>query len=270
MKSDGLITSIQNPKIKSLLALEKPRERKRQQLFVIEGRKEIALALQAGYQVGNIFYCEELISRAELESLQPNAKFLVRVSRQVFEKIAVRGNSGGVVAIAGMKVHRLENLALSANPLLVILDRIEKPGNLGAILRTADAAGVDAVICCDAKTDFYNPNVIRSSLGCVFTLPMAMATATETIAWLRQKGCRIYCTWLEASIPYTDADFTQPCAIVLGAEATGVSGEWIAQADANIIIPMQGRADSLNVSVSAAVVVFEARRQRSLKAPGAI
>lgn len=263
MKSGGLITSIQNPKIKSLLALEKPRERKRQQLFVIEGRKEIARALEAGYRVGNIFYCEELISRAELESLQPEDKFLVRVSREVFEKIAVRSNSGGVVAIAEMKLHRLENLTLSANPLLLILDGIEKPGNLGAILRTADAAAVDAVICCGVQTDFYNPNVIRSSLGCVFTLPTAMATAAETIAWLRQKGCRIYCTWLEASVPYTEADYTKPCAIVLGAEATGLSEDWTQQADANIIIPMLGRADSLNVSVSAAVVVFEARRQRT-------
>ncbi len=263
MKPGGIITSVQNPKIKSLIALEKPRERKRQQLFVIEGKKEITMALEAGYRIGNLFYCEELISENELKALNLSDKFLIRVSKPVFDKIAVRENSGGIIAVAEMKTHRLEELKLSDNPLLLVLERVEKPGNLGAILRTADAAGVDAVISCDPQTDFYNPNVIRSSLGCVFTKQTASANSEETIGWLKKKNIRIFCTWLEASKPYTDVDYTKPSAIVMGAEATGLSELWTKNADTNIIIPMQGRIDSMNVSVAAAVVVFEAQRQRA-------
>ncbi len=187
MKSGDLITSVQNPKIKSLMALQKPRERKRQQLFVIEGKKEIAMAHAAGYRIGSIFYCEDLISREELESLQLPQVVLVRVSSPVFEKIAMRGNTGGVIAVAEMKTHRLEQLKLGGNPLVLVLESVEKPGNLGAILRTADAAGVEAVICCDPQTDFYNPNVIRSSLGCVFIKQIASGNSEETLAWLKKK-----------------------------------------------------------------------------------
>jgi len=262
MKSGDVITSAQNPKIKSLLALEKPRERRRQQLFVIEGKKEIAMALDAGYRIGSIFYCEELISEKELQALNLSGQFLIRVSKPVFDKIAVRENSGGVIAVAEMKTHRLDELKLSANALLLVVERIEKPGNLGAILRTADAAGVDAVISCDPQTDFYNPNVIRSSLGCVFVKQTASATSEETIKWLKDNRIRIYCTSLGASKPYTEVDFTKASAIVMGAEATGLSEIWTKNADANIIFPMHGRIDSMNVSVATAIVVFEARRQR--------
>lgn len=263
MKSGDMITSVQNPKIKSLLALGKPRERRRQQLFVIEGKKEIALAIEAGYRIGHLFYCEDLISENELNALPLSEQVLIRVSKPVFDKVAIRENSGGVIAVAEMKTHRLEDLRLSGNPMILVLEQIEKPGNLGAILRTADAAGVDAVISCDPQTDFYNPNVIRSSLGCVFTKQTATATSEETIRWLKGKNIRIFCTWLEASKPYTDVDFTKPSAIVMGAEATGLSELWTKNADTNIIIPMEGRIDSMNVSVAAAVVVFEARRQRA-------
>ncbi len=263
MKSGDLISSIHNPKIKGLLSLEKPRERRKQQLFTIEGKKEIALALQAGYKIGNLFFCEDLISLNELRALGLADKFLARVTRPVFEKIAVRENSGGVIAVAEMKPHNLEQVTLSANPLLLVLESVEKPGNLGAILRTADAAGVDAVICCDPKTDFYNPNVIRSSLGCVFTKQLASSTSEETIAWMKKNKIAIYCTYLGASKPYTEVDFTKPCAIVMGTEATGLSERWVKNSSANIIIPMHGKIDSMNVSTSAAVVVFEARRQRS-------
>lgn len=258
------ITSTQNPKIKSLLALEKPRERRKQQLFVIEGKKEISLALQAGYRLGNLFFCDELITLNELESLGLADKLLIPVSKEVYDKIAVRENSGGVIAIAEMKDHPLKQIRLATHPLLLILEGVEKPGNLGAILRTADAAGVDAVIICDPQTDFYNPNVIRTSLGCVFTKPIAAATSEETIAWLKQHNIAIYCTYLQASIPYTETDFSKPCAIVMGTEATGLSDIWTKNADQNIIIPMQGKIDSMNVSTACAVVVFEARRQRNL------
>ena len=256
------ITSTQNPKVKNLLALEKPRERRKQCLFVIEGKKEIGMALQAGYKVGNLFFCEEIISKEELQSLGTSNTLLVPVSREVFEKIAVRENSGGVLAIAEQKTHRLEDVRLSDNPLLLILESVEKPGNLGAILRTADAAGVDAVIICDPQTDFYNPNVIRSSVGCVFTKQIASATSEETITWLRSKNVSIFCTYLKASKPYHVVDYKKPSAIVMGTEATGLSPLWTGAADANIIIPMQGVVDSMNVSTAAAVVVFEAKRQR--------
>src|SRR5690349_8210917 len=183
-----LITSTQNPKIKNLLALEKPRERRKQCLFVIEGKKEIGLALEAGYKIGNLFFCEDFISLPEVKALAVHDPLLIPVSKEVFEKIAMREGTGGVIAVAEQKTHRLDQLALSANPLLLILEGVEKPGNLGAILRTADAAGVDAVIICDPQTDFYNPNVIRSSVGCVFTKQTASATSEETIQWLKGKG----------------------------------------------------------------------------------
>jgi TrmH family RNA methyltransferase len=256
------ITSIQNPKIKSLLALEKPRERKKQCLFVVEGKKELKLAIEAGYKIGNIFFCEELISPAELNSFSTPDKLLIPVSKEVFDKVAIRENSGGVIAVAEQKLHTLDRIQLSANPLLLILEAVEKPGNLGAILRTADAAGVDAVIICDPQTDFYNPNVIRSSVGCVFTKQIASATSEETIVWLKMNKIKIYCTYLQASRHYHQVDFTLPSAVIMGTEATGLSKLWIDNADSNIIIPMQGKIDSMNVSTAAAVVVFEAIRQR--------
>ena len=257
-----LITSHHNPKIKSLIALDKPRERKKQCLFVIEGKKEISLALAANYKIGNLFFCEELITRNEVERLKIEDKLLIPVSREVFDKIAVRENSGGIVAVAEQKVHRLDEIKLSTNPLILVLEAVEKPGNLGAILRTADAAGIDAVVICDPQTDFYNSNVIRSSLGCVFTNQIAAATSEETIAWLVKNNIKIYCTYLRASKPYHEIDFSKPSAIVLGTEAIGLSDVWIRQSNNNIIIPMGGKIDSMNVSTAAAVVIFEAKRQR--------
>ncbi len=257
-----LITSAQNPKIKSLLALEKPRERRKQQLFVVEGAKEIKLALEAGYKIGNIFFCEEIINPDEADFIHQQDKLLIPVSKEVFDKIAIRESTGGMIAVAEQKAHELHQIQLSKLPLILILEGIEKPGNLGAILRTADAAGVDAIIICDPQTDFYNPNVIRSSVGCVFTKQIASATSKDTIDWLRKNKITIYCTYLKASQPYHEVDYAKPSAIVMGTEATGLSDEWVKNSDANIIIPMQGKIDSMNVSTSAAVVVFEACRQR--------
>lgn len=259
------ITSTQNPKVKNLLALEKPRERRKQCLFVVEGKKEIGLALKAGYKIGNLFFCEDIISRKELESLGADDKLLIPVSKEVFDKIAVRENSGGVLAVAEQKTHRLSEIKLKANPLVLILESVEKPGNLGAILRTADAAGVDAVIICDPQTDFYNPNVIRSSIGCLFTVQTASASSEETLKWLKENNIKIYCTYLKASQQYHLIDYKIPCAIVMGTEATGLSEVWVNASTANIIIPMQGEIDSMNVSTATAVVVFEAKRQRNFK-----
>jgi len=256
------VTSAHNPKIKNLLALEKPRERRKVGLFVVEGRKEIGLAQDAGYKIENVFYCGELISPAELKKFAFEERHLIPVSREVFDKIAIRENSGGLLAVAHQKTHQLDSIRLRKNPLILVLESVEKPGNLGAILRTADAAGVDAVIICDPRTDFYNPNVIRSSVGCVFTNQVAAATSEETIAWLKKNNIVVYSTYLKASRPYHTVDYTIPCAIVMGTEATGLSDNWTTEEQNPIIIPMQGRIDSMNVSTAAAVIIFEARRQR--------
>lgn len=256
------ITSSQNPKIKNLLSLEKPRERKRQGVFVVEGRKEIELALKAGYTFENLFFCEALIAEADVRSLGIRESLLISVSQEVFQKIAIRESSGGLVAVGRQRDHSLNILQLSANPLVLILESVEKPGNLGAILRTADAAGLDAVIICDTKTDFYNPNVIRSSVGCLFTTQVAAATSEETLSWLRENNIIPYSTYLKASRPYHTVDFTGPCAIVMGTEATGLSDTWTGESQNPIIIPMRGHVDSMNVSTAAAVIIFEALRQR--------
>jgi RNA methyltransferase, TrmH family len=259
------ITSTQNPKIKSLLALEKPRERKKQCLFIVEGAREVKLAIEAGYKIGNLFFCEEIIDKTQAHDLLRDDRLLIPVSPEVFGKIAVREGSGGILAVAEQKTHRLQDIRLKKNPLVLVLESVEKPGNLGAILRTADAAAVDAVIICDPQTDFYNPNVIRSSIGCIFTVPVASASSTETNGWLKKNNIHICCTNLKAAKPYHTIDFTQPTAIVMGTEATGISDWWAQQAEANIIIPMMGKIDSLNVSNAAAVVVFEAQRQRGFR-----
>ncbi|MCA6409136.1 MAG: RNA methyltransferase, partial [Cytophagales bacterium] len=227
--------------------------------------REIALALEAGYKIGNLFFCDEIISEKELAELPMEDKLLIPVSKEVFDKIAIRESTGGILAVAEQKTHRLAEIKLRKNPLILILEGVEKPGNLGAVLRTADAAAVDAVIICDPQTDFYNPNVIRSSVGCVFTNQLAAASSEETIDWLKKNNISIYCTYLKASKPYHLTDFTQPSAIVMGTEATGLSDVWVKNSKANIIIPMLGKIDSMNVSNAAAVVVYEAMRQREFK-----
>lgn len=244
------------------MALEKPRERRKQQLFIIEGKREIELAIEAGYKIGNLFFCEEIIRQDEIPAALKNDKLLVPVSKEVFKKMAIRESTGGMIAVAEQKMHSIHDIRLSKNPLILILESVEKPGNLGAVLRTADAAGVDAVIICDPQTDFYNPNVIRSSVGCVFTNQLAAAPSEEAIAWLKKNQIKIFCTSLQASKPYHLINYNQPCAIVMGTEATGLSEVWTKNSDANIIIPMRGKIDSMNVSNATAVVAFEAVRQR--------
>jgi TrmH family RNA methyltransferase len=265
MKPGTILSSTSNPKVKFLLSLEKARERRKQQLFTIEGKKEITMALQAGYTIGNIFYCHDMVDVDALEPALTRDKLLIPVSQSIFDKIAVRENSGGMIAVAEMKTHDLRHLQVAPNPLVLVLEGVEKPGNLGAILRSADAAGVDAVIVCDPQTDVYNPNTIRSSIGCVFTQPLAVTTSEEAIEWLLQKKINIWCTNLKASRPYNEVDFTTASAIVMGTEATGISKQWIERATGNIIIPMQGKIDSMNVSTATAVVIFEARRQRGFR-----
>lgn len=256
------ITSHQNPKIKNIIALEKARERKSQNLFVIEGIKELSLAAEGKYKINSVFFCPEIISVAAVRKIIKQENLLIPVQQSVFEKMAYRDSTGGIIAVAEQKKHALENIQLGKNPLLLILEAVEKPGNLGAVLRTADAARVDALVICDPQTDFYNPNVIRSSVGCIFTTQIASATSEETMAWLKKNNIRTFATYLKASTPYYKIDFTTPSAIIMGTESTGLSDSWIQHADNTIIIPMQGKIDSMNVSTAAAVIVFEAKRQR--------
>ena len=260
-----VIASLQNQKIKNVVALEKPRERKQQNLLVVEGVKELSLAVSASYKFETVFFCPEIITADYAIAIVKDENLLVPVTQAVFGKIAYRGSTGGMVGVAQQKPHPLDSLKAGQNPLILVAESVEKPGNLGALLRTADAANLDAVIICDPNTDFYNPNVIRSSLGCVFTQQVASATSAETISWLRNNNIRIYCTYLPASTPYHEVDFSGSCAIVMGTESTGLSNAWTDCSDANIIIPMQGRIDSMNVSTAAAVVIFEAKRQRKFQ-----
>jgi len=259
------IVSLQNPKIKNINKLiSKARERKEQGLFVIEGAREITLAIEGGYSLNTVFICPELFTKTDypdvLKSISPH--ILVEVSSDVYNKIAYRENSDGLLALAASKPHSLENLVLPENPFLIMLEAVEKPGNLGAVLRTADAAAADAVIVCDLHTDLYNPNVIRSSVGCLFTVQTAICSNQEALHFLKEKNIRSYAAELNATEFYQHINFRSASAIILGTEADGLSDFWLQHADAGIKIPMRGKIDSLNVSVSAAILTFEAMRQR--------
>ena len=229
-------------------------------LAVVEGARELRHCLNAGFEVEAIFRCPELCQDAQ-ETYGSATCF--EVSKNVYERIAYRGGTEGVVAILRTKERTLEALSLRDNPLILVLESVEKPGNIGAVLRSADAAGVDAVLVCDPLTDLYNPNLIRASLGALFSVPTLCCTSQEAAAWLKHHGISILTAQLQDSELYYDADMTRGTALVMGAEDRGLSPFWREQADAHIRIPMAGMMDSLNVSVSAAILCFEAVRQRS-------
>jgi RNA methyltransferase, TrmH family len=263
-----VITSAQNPLIKNIaLLLEKARERRRQGLFVAEGLIELRMALQAGYRAAYLLYDSSLTTEADLAPLRQASvapwEEEIQVNAAVMEKIAYRAGVPNAVGVFNMPESDLQTLKLSEQPLILVLESVEKPGNLGAILRTADAAGVDAVLLCDPQTDWYNPNVIRASLGAVFSLPTFSIGDEEALRFLQENNIAVLATHLEASIPYYTCDLKQPIALVMGTEAHGISDFWVQAAQQRIIIPMRGRVDSMNVSVSTAVVLFEALRQRS-------
>ena len=262
------ITSVQNPKIKFLMALQqKSSERRKAGLFVVEGQQELSHCVEAGYEVDTIFYCPALTSQGDRPSVlsahgdSPRVR-LFEVSREVYEKVAYRGSTEGVIAEVRTKSLQLDDLKLGENPLIVVLESVEKPGNLGAILRSADASGVDAVVVCDPLTDLYNPNLIRSSVGATFTVPCVACPSEECIAFLKQRSIKILTAQLQDSHLYYDTDMTCGTAIVMGTEHDGLTDLWRQAADAHIRIPMLGQIDSLNVSVSAAILMFEAVRQR--------
>ena len=258
------ITSTQNPKIKHLLALQQKSSLRREEgLFVVEGKRELMHCLDAGYDVDSI-YSLSLPSATHL-SLTSHSP-IYEVSSKVYEKIAYRGSTEGVIAIVKAKEHNLSSilspLTSHLSPLIIVLESVEKPGNLGAILRSADAAGIDGVIVCDPLTDLYNPNLIRSSIGAVFTVPVVTCTSEECIQFLKKHNIQILTAQLQDSNLYYDQDMKRGTAIVMGTESTGLTDIWRKAADAHIRIPMLGKLDSLNVSVSAAILMYEAVRQR--------
>lgn len=258
------ITSLQNPRIKNIVKLSKSKERREQGLFIIEGARELSLALMADYEIDSVYICPGLFEKTDYPDVLnavPDHK-TYKVSEAVFEKIAYREGSDGLLTLAKPKKHTLNDLQLSDNPFIIVLESVEKPGNLGAILRTADAAQADAVIICDPATDLYNPNAIRSSVGCLFTVQTAVCSSEDALDFLRRKDIKTFAAELRASQWYQDTDFTIPSAIVMGTEADGLTSFWLNNADARIKIPMRGKIDSLNVSVSTAVLTFEAMRQR--------
>lgn len=259
-----MITSLQNPAIKNIVKLSKSKERNEQQLFVIEGARELSLALQSGYRPEAIYLCREMFEKTKYPDLLNSlpGEIVFDISLPVFAKIAYRENSDGIVVLAKPKQHRLNDLTLSGNPFLILLESVEKPGNLGAILRTADAAAVDAVVVCDPQTDLYNPNVVRSSVGGLFTVQTAICSSEEAFVWLQANKIRSFAAELQAAEFYQNIDFRHPSAIVMGTEAEGLSDFWLKNATKRIKIPMRGKIDSLNVSVSTAVLTFEAMRQR--------
>jgi len=264
-----MITSSQNPKIKEVIKLRKANQRKKSDLIIIEGEKEIGLALAAGVKIKELFVAPNIIN-SPLErgrgvfSSRTNVIDVTELSSEVFSKISFRENADGYLSLAKPRYLSLEKIKLSKSPLVVILESVEKPGNLGAILRTCDAAGADALIVIDQQTDIYNPNVIRSSLGTVFTKQVVVADFTDVQSWLKKNKIKSYAATPNTDQYFTEMDFRGATAIVIGTEHEGLSDKWLEAADCKIKIPMFGKIDSLNASVSAAVLLYEAVRQRMI------
>lgn len=265
-----LISSTQNTLVKKVALLsEKSRERKKNELFVVEGQREISLAIKGNYKIVSLLFCSEIISEKYFLKIKNEIKTeveIIQVTKEVYGKMAYRNSTEGIIAIFKTKNIPLKNLLLpKKNALILVAEAPEKPGNIGALLRSADAAKVDAVIIANTKTDLFNPNIIRSSIGCVFTNQIATGTTEEIISFLKEQNIAIYCAALQASTPYYICNFTNSCAIVMGTEAKGLSKQWLDYSTQNIIIPMLGEIDSINVSVAAGILIFEAKRQRNFK-----
>jgi TrmH family RNA methyltransferase len=260
------ISSLQNTAVKRILQLqEKARTRKKENAFVVEGVREIDLAVKGGFKLLEIYFNTNLFPAEKVEKFitSPSEIEISELSSEVYKKIAYRGSTEGVIAVVATKELSLAKLDFKKeNPLILIAEAPEKPGNIGALLRTADAAAVDAVLIANPRTDMFNPNIIRSSVGCVFTNKIATGSTSEVIAFLKERKIAIFGAALQASVPYHTADYTGGSAIVVGPEATGLSDEWLESTTQNIVIPMEGEIDSMNVSVAAGILIFEAKRQR--------
>ena len=264
------ITSLHNDKIKFLNQLkEKSRVRRKEKLFIIEGKREITLAIQGGYEVTQLYYCLSIINSKDVLSIITTFKNkieLFEITLEIYQKLAYRATTEGIIALVVSKDNSIKNFVLpSNNPLILVAEAPEKPGNIGALLRTADAAQLDAVLIADPKTDIYNPNIIRSSVGCIFTNKIATGSTFDIIDFLKKQKIYIYGAALQASVDYHTQDYTKPTAIVVGTEATGLSNSFLENTTQNIKIPMSGIIDSMNVSVAAGILLFEAKRQRGFK-----
>ena len=259
------ISSTQNAYIKELLKLqEKARERKKKGLFLVEGQREISLVLKGGYEIDTVLFVAELFSEEKLTEIKNQAANCIEITKEVYQKLAYRDTTEGIIAVVKTKNFDLEAIEFNSNtPLVLVMEGIEKPGNIGAMLRTADAANVDAVFIANPKTDLFNPNIIRSSVGCVFTNQIATGTSEDIIAFLQEHNIHIYSATLQNSNEYHKNDYTKATALVVGTEATGLTQVWRDEATQNINIPMQGEIDSMNVSVATAILTFEAKRQRN-------
>ena len=267
--STGPITSVTNPRVKAAVRLRDRREREATGMTIVDGAREILRALDAGASVETAFIAPDLLRTADAEAAADrlaHSPGTVEVSPAVLAKVAFGERTDGVVAIVPVPDRRLADLVLPPDALVVIVEGVEKPGNLGAVLRSADAAGADAVIAADPRTDLYNPNAIRASLGTIFAVPVVTAAPDELLPWLAERGIGPVALWVDAETPYTDADLRGAVAIVLGSEAEGLSASWRDPRVERVAIPMRGIADSLNVSIAAAVVLFEAVRQRTVTA----
>ncbi|WP_397363254.1 TrmH family RNA methyltransferase [Olleya sp. R77988] len=260
------ISSTQNPLIKHIVLLkDKSRERKKTNTFIIEGEREIGLAIKGNYSINTILFYPDIFDPSKLSQFPKDIE-CIEISKDVYQKIAYRDTTEGIVAIAKSKTHDLNYITFSnKNPLILIAEAPEKPGNIGAILRTADAAIVDAVIIANPITDLYNPNIIRSSVGCVFTNQIATGSTKDIITFLNQNNIAIYSAILQDAEDYHVQDYTKATALVVGTEADGLSNAWRIASKQNIKIPMQGAIDSMNVSVAAGILIFEAKRQRNFE-----
>jgi TrmH family RNA methyltransferase len=261
------ITSHHNPRVKAAVRLRQGKERRMTGLFLIEGARETARAIGAGIEIGEAFLCPELCNTHErqeaAELAAATARVVLHVTPEVFAKISFGERAEGTLLVAVAPRRTLDDLRLPENPLVAVVEGIEKPGNFGAVLRSADGAGIAAVIATDGGHDLYNPNAIRASLGAIFTLPVCSAASRETRAWVQSQGLAIYAARPGAGRLYHQADFTRPAAIVLGSEAHGLSDVWSGSDVTAIELPMRGVADSLNISAAAAVLFYEAQRQRT-------
>ena len=258
-----MIISAQNPTIKKIIKLRKARERKKENLILIEGRHEISMATSAGIEIINLFYCDQFTSDSRF-NVEIKKELIEETTPEIFKKISYREKPDGYLALARPKEINLKKIKLSQSPVVLILESIEKPGNLGAILRTADAAGVEAVIINDPKVDIYNPNIIRSSLGTVFTNKIVIETPENTLKWLKLNKIISFAAAPDSNIVYTSKKYKNPTAVIIGAEHEGLSKFWLKNADFKVNIPMLGAIDSLNASVSAAILLYETVRQRKL------
>lgn len=256
---ENVITSLANSRVKRLVALQqKSALRLSEGVFIVEGVRELERCAAAGLEVVEVYYCPAILPQPP--AVTCSAVF--EVTQAVYDKIAYRGSTEGVTAVVKTRHLTLDDIALGDAPLIVVLESVEKPGNLGAVLRSADAAGATAVIVCDPLTDLYNPNLVRSSTGAIFSVPCVACSSEECITFLKDNGIAILTAQLQDSHLYYDTDMKRATAIVMGTEATGLTNAWRKAADAHIRIPMLGTVDSLNVSVSAAILLYEAVKQR--------